>query len=223
MEEHLRPKELVGSSSLSRGTRESGHTALEIERKYDVALDAVRPDCVGIAGITSQSIPVEHALDATYFDTESGALAQQHTALRHRRGGHDAGWHAKTHTADGVMETHWRTEHDMRVSLGLEEPVIPIARIQTVRTAVTLFGERQDAPLAEFADDEVIATNLIDHTERRWREWEIELSGEWTRVDADRFFETLEPRLVAAGAVPSPIAAKLQRALGLAEEPHFGG
>ena len=215
MEEHLRPKELVGSSSLSRGTPTPGTVSLEIERKYEVAPETDQPSLVGVAGITREASPLTHTLDATYFDTSTGFFLSNKSALRHRRGGPDAGWHLKAHTPEGVLETHWLDEAVMLAELGLTEQLVPLARIETRRTTVALWGGPNDAVLAEFVDDDVTATDLRDGTQRRWREWEIELSGDWSTQTANEFFATLEPTLFGSGAHPSQLFAKLQRALGL--------
>ena len=215
MEEHLRPKELVGSSSLSRGTPTPGTVSLEIERKYEVAPETDRPSLVGVAGITREASQLTHVLDATYFDTSTGFFLSNKSALRHRLGGPDAVWHLKTRTAEGGLETHWLTQEVMLAELGVPEQLVPIERIETKRTSVALIGALGDAPLAEFVDDDVTATDLRDGTQRRWREWEIELCGDWSTKSANEFFAALEPTLLSSGASPSQLFAKLQRALGV--------
>ncbi|MEO9197762.1 MAG: CYTH domain-containing protein, partial [Antricoccus sp.] len=72
----------------------SGSIQPEIERKYDVPAGTPLPDLADIEGVQVGS-PVEHLLEATYFDTVDLALARARITLRRRTGGDDAGWHLK--------------------------------------------------------------------------------------------------------------------------------
>ena len=67
----------------------------ERERKYEIVAGSGVPRLVGVAGVETQDDPVEHVLDASYYDTETFRLARSGITLRRRVGGHDAGWHLK--------------------------------------------------------------------------------------------------------------------------------
>ena len=79
----------------------------EIERKYDVGRHVVTPSLHDLGGVSRVSQPVEHRLDATYFDTAELDLATSGVTLRRRVGGDEGlapalarvqvaveGWHA---------------------------------------------------------------------------------------------------------------------------------
>ena len=68
--------------------------------------------------------------------------------------------------------------------------------------------------IVEIADDEVNTVDVRTEVRRSWREWEAELLVELAPETATVVMDALEEVLVAAGAQPSTIDAKLQRALG---------
>jgi inorganic triphosphatase YgiF len=211
------------------------HSQTEIERKYDVDADVRPPLLVGAGAVAMESAPDTFELVATYFDTAELTLARAHVAVRMRRGGHDQGWHVKLPAEEGRTELHWPLaagDDDPATPLealvppaellaSLAErtggaPLVPIARVTNIRTTVVL----QDAAgfdLAELSDDHVTAENLRDGSVRSWREWEFELlsGAPDTRAARTALLDDVEKRLLAAGAVPSSSASKLQRALGL--------
>lgn len=204
-------------------------TNLEIERKYEVDATVTVPDLVGVADITRVVEGGTHDLRAQYFDTADFDLAQRFCALRHRIGGNDAGWHVKVRTPEGVEETNWPTSTDdldgtpasipdsVREALGefiADAPLAPIATISTQRTTVLFFRGEQAQPIAELADDLVTTVDARTQTQRSWREWEVELLGEWSPAEAEAFFAEVQQVLMKAGAEPSSLHAKLQRALG---------
>lgn len=201
------------------------HSQIEIERKYDVEAEAQHPQLVGVGTIAVQGEPERHELVATYFDTADLALAQHRTAVRVRRGGHDAGWHVKLPAEEGRTELHWDlTEGDeppaelrqhLRELIG-DEPLVPIARVTNERDSVLL----QDAAgfeVAELTDDHVRSENLRTGAAQEWREWEVELlsGAPDTRQRRNALLDEIEEHLLAAGARPSASSSKLQRALGL--------
>ncbi|WP_431220732.1 CYTH domain-containing protein [Leifsonia xyli] len=201
------------------------HSQTEIERKYDVDAEARHPQLVGVGPVAVQGEPERHELVATYFDTADLALAQHKTAVRIRRGGHDAGWHVKEPADEGRTELHWPlTEADeppaelvdhLRELTG-GAPLVPIARVTNQRDSVLL----QDAAgfeLAELTDDHVSSENLRSGGTQEWREWEVELLGgaAGSREGRTALLDRIEERLLAAGARPSASSSKLQRALGL--------
>ncbi|KQN86585.1 CYTH domain-containing protein [Arthrobacter sp. Leaf69] len=68
---------------------------VEIERKFDVEEEALLPSPRDLPGVARVDRPVEHRLEAEYFDTEDLRLASAQITLRRRTGGEDAGWHLK--------------------------------------------------------------------------------------------------------------------------------
>ena len=70
-------------------------STMEVERKYDVDAVLALPDLAGVEGVSSVSPQERAQLEATYFDTEDLRLRTARITLRHRTGGHDAGWHLK--------------------------------------------------------------------------------------------------------------------------------
>jgi hypothetical protein len=108
-----------------------------------------------------------------------------------------------------------------------DQPVRPIARLQTSRTVRRLLGPG-GRPLVEVADDRVTgsvpgagvpdATGTAWSTATAWREVEAEL----VKGDAGLLDEVGE-RLMAAGAKPSPAASKLSIVLEAASNPRTAG
>ena len=76
-------------------TRQDPTRQDELERKYEVDPSAIMPSMAGVPGAASVSQPVEHNLEAVYFDTAGLDLARRGVTLRRRTGGDDGGWHLK--------------------------------------------------------------------------------------------------------------------------------
>lgn len=205
--------------------------SLEIERKYDVDATAALPEWVRLPGVAEVAGPERRELDARYFDTLDGRLAQAATALRRRTGGPDAGWHIKQATPEGKLETHWPLG-DSGSDSGSGDPVVPagivaeladvaappftaIARIRNARDAYALI-DAAGGIIAEFVDDHVTATDLRRGVETVWREWELELGPAAPASDAERavLFAEADRLVAAAGGCPAASASKLGRALG---------
>jgi CHAD domain-containing protein len=194
----------------------------EVERKYDVDRATILPTLAGVDGIARVGQPVEHLLEAVYYDTAGLDLARSRITLRRRTGGADAGWHLKLPGADDL-----RTE----VRLPLDAPdaptAVPEALLEPVRTVVrdrplgpvaVLRSRRREQDLlddrgrvvAHLCDDEVEAESPAGpRGTERWREWEVELTGDDTGL-----LDTVEERLLEAGAAPAGHSSKLRRALG---------
>jgi inorganic triphosphatase YgiF len=198
----------------------AGSRKQEIERKYAVGPDAVLPDLAEVAGVGGVR-PVEHHLEAVYFDTEDFDLVGARVTLRRRTGGSDAGWHLKEPgtSAQARAETHLpvaSSTDEVPASLVEEvapvtggRPLRPVARVTTLRREHVLVGG-DGAELAQVCDDEVDAERLVVPRRRRaWREWEVELAGA-----PPEFLDVVEAHLRAAGAVPSAAPSKLVQALG---------
>jgi CHAD domain-containing protein len=196
---------------------------LEVERKFDVDASTQPPSFDGLAGVVRVERAETQALDAVYFDTVDRDLASNRITLRRRTGGLDAGWHLKLPAGSDA-----RTE--VRVSLGSEapnqvpdelldvvlaivrdRPVSPVARISTTRQVQLLHGA-DDAIVAEFCDDQVIAGRGADGStaEQRWREWELELVGDGANAE---LMDRVCGRLLDAGAKPAGHGSKLARVL----------
>lgn len=193
---------------------------LEIERKYDVPVEAVVPDLHRWPAVRAVTrIEVQH--HATYYDTTGLALAKAGITLRRRTGGDDAGWHLKL-----PVSSHRRAE--VRLPLGLDDEdvpdelldrvrvlvradaVTPVAILDTRRTVHRLHGA-DGATLAELCDDRVAAESPRDaHPPVHWREWEVELV-----TGGEALLDTAEELLLESGARHAANASKLSRALGV--------
>ncbi|NKX49946.1 CYTH and CHAD domain-containing protein, partial [Arthrobacter deserti] len=159
---------------------------VEIERKYDVEDTTSLPALHELPGVSRVEQPVEHLLEAVYFDTEDLSLASRRITLRRRAGGSDAGWHLKLPEDGGRREFH---EPPGQVSDDVPEPLlqlvrvhvrgkalVPVARLRTRRIVHSLRGDG-NAHLADVTDDHVQAESLgPDPSSSRWREWEFELA-----------------------------------------------
>ena len=192
----------------------STRSSLELERKYDVDPDVPVPAVDGLVGVASTTAQ-EHLLDATYFDTDDLVLRAAGITLRHRTGGTDAGWHLKLPAG--------RAREEITVDAGPGEvPQVlaglvrsrvrsrdlrPVAALTTRRVARRLLAA-DGTPLAEIADDTVVARPLPTGPELVWREWEVEL----LQGDED-LLVAVQERLLPAGATPATATSKLGRVL----------
>ncbi|WP_262287061.1 CYTH and CHAD domain-containing protein [Micromonospora sp. MA102] len=193
-------------------------TVVERERKYSGDEGFRLPDLTGCGGVATTSDATALDLDAVYWDTADLRLARSGYALRRRTGGHDAGWHLKVGAVGGA-----RTEHQFPA--GPEDagpppelvalfrgasrgrPVAPAARVVTLRRERRLL-DAAGRPLAEVAEDDVHAEDLVSGERQAWHELEVELvEGDEALLDA------IDDRLCAAGARTVPVS-KSHRALG---------
>ena len=196
---------------------------LEIERKFDVDETFVLPDLACVPGVAEIRGPVEHALEAEYYDTPDLRLARARVTLRRRTGGTDAGWHVKLPSTAGVRrELHFPLGRAARTPpKAVAEPVLgivrqaPVGQVALLRTRrmVTELVDGEGRVLAELADDHVTGTALPAGPGEAavvtvWREAEVEL------VDGDEeLLAVLGEALVAAGARPADSPSKLARVL----------
>src|SRR5512138_1084165 len=136
---------------------------IEVERKYAVPTGFELPCLTAAATVASVVGPVEHHLDAVYYDTPTMRLHAERITLRRRSGGHDAGWHLKRPTSDGERsETRVPAKAsddtvptellDQVAEIIAGEPVAPVAEIRTRRLEYTLHGA-DGGPVALIADD----------------------------------------------------------------------
>ena len=127
----------------------SATRAVEIERKFDVEEEAILPSPRDLPGVARVDRPVEHRLEAEYFDTEDLRLASARITLRRRTGGEDAGWHLKLpagpdertefreplgEQADSIPET---LRGLVRVHTR-DRALVPVARLKTRRVVYRL-------------------------------------------------------------------------------------
>lgn len=195
---------------------------LEREVKLGVWPGFRLPDLGGVAeGVTAAALP-ERRLEATYYDTSDVRLARYGISLRFRTGD-GSGWTLKIPEA-GAAATAGLARRELEVA-GSDEavpdelsrlltawvrsaPLVPVARLQTLRRGVALV-DADGAAVAEVVDDEV---SVLDgrRLALRFREVEVEV------VDGapQGVMEALVERLRAAGAGPPDPTPKVVRALG---------
>ncbi|NES26744.1 CHAD domain-containing protein [Micromonospora terminaliae] len=193
-------------------------TVVERERKYSGDEGFRLPDLTGCGGVATTSDATVLDLDAVYWDTADLRLARSGYALRRRTGGHDAGWHLKVGAVGGA-----RTEHQFPAGpddadpppdlvalfrgASRGRPVAPAARVVTRRRERRLL-DAAGRPLAEVAEDDVHAEDLVSGERQAWHELEVELvEGDEALLDA------VDDRLRAACARTVPVS-KSHRALG---------
>lgn len=192
----------------------------EVERKFEVVESTGSPCFEGLSAVTRVERLPEEQLDAVYFDTPGHDLAGHRITLRRRTGGTDAGWHLKLPAGpdartevraplDGNEEVPAELR-DVVLAIVRDRPLAPVARISTQRTIDMLYGP-DDQPVAEFCDDLVTASAEADGAEKRWREWELELTE--AAQDSPELLDRLANRLIDAGAGPAGHGSKLARAL----------
>jgi CHAD domain-containing protein len=196
---------------------------VEIERKYDVGEGFVLPALSGLPGVATVAEPVEHLLEAAYYDTADLRLARARVTLRRRTGGTDAGWHVKLPAAAGARrELHSPLGRAARTPpKAVLAPVLgivrtaPTAQVALLRTrrVVTELRSADGAVLAEVADDHVTGTAFPAEPGEAavvtaWREVEVELvTGDEDLLGA------VGAALVDAGAEPARSPSKLTRVL----------
>jgi CHAD domain-containing protein len=196
---------------------------LEVERKFDVDAGFAVPDLSGLGDTASVDGPVEHRLEAVYFDTPDLRLNRARITLRRRTGGSDQGWHLKLPADDGAR---WERHAPLGRAVkqpprAVTAPVLGVLRgttpgpVATLRTrrVVTVLRDAEGRALAEVADDTVTATTpaedpAVPAEVHSWREVEVELG-----TGDDPLLAAVADALIAAGARPSESASKVGRAL----------
>jgi CHAD domain-containing protein len=196
---------------------------LEVEAKYDVDEAFEVPDLSGLPGVASIDAPVEHHLEAVYFDTADLRLLRARVTMRRRTGGPDAGWHLKLPAGAARRELHAPLGRAttkpppavLRPVTGVVRGELPrpVATLRTRRVVTSLRGPDGDL-LAEIADDTVTASVPpagpgAPIGVQAWREVEVELG-----TGDDGLAAAIGERFVAGGARPSPSASKVGRVLG---------
>jgi len=159
-------------------------------------------------------------LVAVYYDTADLRLARWGVTVRHRTGDGD-GWTVKLPegedgpalvrrelTFEGAASRMPQGAASLILAYTRNTPLIPVARIRTVRTGVDL-RDREGAVVAEVVDDEVSVLHG-GRVATRFREVEVELGQ---RPPAG-LLDTLVARLRTAGAGEPDTMPKVIRALG---------
>jgi inorganic triphosphatase YgiF len=201
-------------------------THREVEDKYAVSEDAALPSLESLPGVYAVSAPVEHDLEATYFDTSDLRLAAAGITLRRRTGGDDAGWHLKLPAFGARDEMQLPLDEgttavpsqfrDTLQGVVRHAPLNSVATVRTRRTMQRLL-DGDGRVLAEVADDRVSGTDQDTGVATAWREWEVEL----VKGD-DTLLEAAADLLRGVGATPSRAPSKLVRTLDR-RIPHRGG
>ena len=199
---------------------------VEVERKFDVDGDWTIPDLSAVKRVSKVQASEEWLLDATYYDTANHDLSDRGIALRHRTGGHDAGWHLKRPELDDhEVRTEFRVGGDStRVPEEIVDQVAALARGRALQPIVHIRTKRSERGLldadgrrlATVADDRVAARRLDQDSAStlRWRELEVELvDGPPTLLD------DVATSLAMEGVRRSEWPSKLSHALGQVSDP----
>ena len=202
----------------------------EVERTYDVDDDWKLPDLTRVPGVEHVTAPVEHRLEAVYFDTEDLQLLRSRTTLRRRVGGEDQGWHLKLPSGNDRLEVRLplgratrtvpKDLRDLTRAARRGRDLVPVVRLENRRVVRSLTAGGQDA--VEVVDDHVTSHVLqgTPHeaaTVTTWREVEAEVTG-----GPAEMLDAVEELLLRSRARPAPSASKLARALSArlpADEP----
>lgn len=181
----------------------------ETERKYEASAGA----SVALSDIMDLGTASTFALSATYFDTPDHRLTDARWVLRHREGGHDAGWHCKQPIAgDTRTERQFPDADRLPAELRADVndafgnvPLVPVAVLATDRTESPVL--RDGVPVALVSDDRVAAT--ASGRRVSWREYEVELTG----AGDVGVLDEIERHLVAGGYRRSGRGSKISGAL----------
>jgi CHAD domain-containing protein len=190
----------------------------EQEDKFEVDPDWVMPQVMALipnGGSVEQEV---HRLVNTYYDTPGAGLRLFGVTLRRRIGGSDTGWQLKV--PNGTTRTEVRSGSRAKnlpaalaqsvAGLLAGESLEPVATVTSTRTAYRIL-DADGEPVLEIADDLVQSgTPDGESVLHSWREVEAELGPAGTNKDVKR----ARRLLLGAGASPSSVRTKLDRALG---------
>jgi CHAD domain-containing protein len=210
-------------------------THREVERKLRVHALFRMPDLVGqVPGLAGTTIDTGIArveqrpalqMRAVYHDTDDLRLIRWGVTLRRREGGPDEGWHLKLPVDGEGSEVRDEVRlplsagepghvpsaiADVVTALARRKPLVPVATLQTARTAYTLH-DAEGRVLAELVDDTVSIMDG-DVVAGRFRELAVEALTE----DAD-LLDPIVRLLEAHGAMPGS-TSKAVSALGPAAQ-----
>ena len=203
-------------------------TALEIEAKFSVAQDIPLPDLTKLVAVDAVAKTRTHNLSAIYYDTKDLRLTRNKITLRRRTGGKDDGWHLKLPSSQGRVEVQAPLGEpvDGQISVPQEllsqvrsivrnEPLEPIAQVDNNRIE-SIFVNASGEQVAEFCDDNVTAWSFLPGgSQSSWREWEVELAGNYVGAEeGNSIIRAATSLLIGAGARLSSSPSKLAQALG---------
>ena len=190
----------------------------EQEDKFEVDADWLLPQVAVLVPDGGRLDQYVYRLENTYFDTAGAGLRVFGVTLRRRVGGSETGWQLKVPhgTARTELQSGSRAKKlpttlaEGVTGLQAGESLDPVATVMTTRTAYRILDAAEELVL-EIADDQV-ESGLPDGKSmlHSWREVEVELGPAGKQKDARR----ARKLLTAAGATPSTIRTKLDRALG---------
>ena len=190
----------------------------EQEDKFEVDADWRLPQVAVLVPDGGRLDQYVYRLENTYFDTAGAGLRVFGVTLRRRVGGSETGWQLKVPhgTARTELQSGSRAKKlpttlaEGVTGLQAGESLDPVATVMTTRTAYRILDAAEELVL-EIADDQV-ESGLPDGKSmlHSWREVEVELGPAGKQKDARR----ARKLLTAAGATPSTIRTKLDRALG---------
>jgi CHAD domain-containing protein len=190
----------------------------EQEDKYEVDSDWVLPPIASLVPNGGRLDQEVRRLENTYFDTPGAGLRVFGVTLRRRVGGSETGWQLKV--PNGTSRTELQSGSRARklpaalangvTGLQAGEKLDPVATVLTTRTAYRVVNA-DDELVLEIADDQV-DSGLPDGKSplHSWRELEVELGPAGNQKDLKK----ARKLLTAAGATPSTMRTKLDRALG---------
>jgi CHAD domain-containing protein len=189
----------------------------EREDKLEVDPDWVMPQLKRLVPDGGRLDQEVRTLDNTYFDTPSAGLRLFGVTLRRRVGGSETGWQLKV--PNGTNRTELQSGSRGKslpgalakavAGLRAGERLDPVATVKTTRTAYRVLN-RDGELVLEIADDQVESGPPDGEPLDSWREVEIELGPAGKTKDLKQARKLLR----AAGATPSAIRTKLDRALG---------
>ena len=172
-----------------------------------------------VEGVTAVA-RAPRTLMAVYYDTPDLRLARWGVTVRHRTGD-KSGWTVKLPEGesgpalvrrelsfDGPPGRMPEGAASLILAFARDTPLVPVARIRTVRTGVDLV-DHEGAVVAEVVDDEVSVLHG-GRVATRFREVEVELGER----PPDGLLETVVARLREAGAGEPDSMPKVVRALG---------
>jgi CHAD domain-containing protein len=190
----------------------------EREDKFEVDPDWVMPQVMRLVPDGGRVDQEVRRLDNTYFDTPDAGLRLFGVTLRRRIGGSETGWQLKV--PNGTARTELQSSSRAKklpaalakgvAGLLVGENIAPVATVITTRTAYRLLNSSGELVL-EIADDQVESQPLNGESAlNSWREVEAELGPAGKKKDLKR----ARKLLLDAGATPSAVRTKLDRALG---------
>jgi CHAD domain-containing protein len=191
---------------------------MEGEDKFEVDPDWLMPEVTRLVPHGGRLDRAVRKLDNTYFDTPGAGLRSFRITLRQRVEGSETGWQLKV--PSGTARTELRSSsraktlppaladvvNGLLAGVSLER----VATIKTTRTAYRLLNA-EGALVLEIADDQVKSGRPDGQsTLASWREIQVELGPAGKNKDLRRAGKLLG----AAGATPSTLRTRLDRALG---------